>query len=1025
MSLLPHSSDTESIVGIRFGIFSPEDIRNRGVCEITSPATTEGKSGGLFDSRMGVLENGKICRSCGQNNHHCPGHFGYFELARPLYNTQFFKIVMKVLSCACYKCAKLLIDKTRHEELFKLKGEARWKKVHEACSKIKRCGEDTEDGCGSRQPTKYSEETIHRIIAEFKGLETVAGVARPEGMDESGNLKMPLEPEYVYRLLRRITDEDVEFMGFSRHYSRPDWMMCTVLPIPPPQVRPSVTQDNNQRSEDDLTSQLACIIKTNATLKAKIAADEPKKKAIDEWTNLLQYYVATLVDNNIPGVSPSAQRSGRQLKSLQQRLGSKEGRIRSNLQGKRVEFSARSVITPDPNISVKELGIPEKIATNLTFPEMVTPFNIGKLYKLVQNGPDVYPGAKTILKLNGRTISLKHVDTKKIELVMGDVVHRHLMDGDPVLFNRQPSLHRMSMMCHFAKILPYNTFRLNVFVTAPYNADFDGDEMNLHAPQSVEAATELRMIAAVPLQIVSPRESTPIVSVVQDTLVGANRFARPDVLFTRKEAMNLLVHAKRWDGRLPDPVTRSPQPLWSGQQLMSALLPPVSLKMKNSSQEQVTIFEGCIAEGLLDKSVFSKQLLHIIYNDHGPEVTIDFLDSLQKMIATFLMNSGFSVGISDLIADESTLTEMNEKVNKLTKSVEDQILQLHTGLFENSSGRSNSEEFESKVMGTLNRALGEAGGVGLKSLAATNRLTNMVKAGSKGSDLNVSQMIATLGQTSIDGKRVPNGFQHRSLPHNKRFDDSARARGFIASSYIKGLQPDEFFFHAMSGREGLIDTAVKSVTGDTPVVVMEKGVTKCVPIGDWIDAQLDGEAKPRVERFEERDMELLHLDEPVYIPTTDAKGVVTWGEITAITRHDPGLQLYEIVTSAGKRVIVTESKSLLIWDPATSTFERMSTPDVKPGHYVPVTLRLPEPPIERSDTSDYAQGVADSVLLRESCDAMIQTALVASLGKSSDYIAGFLVQIDSTNPAIVDAKNMLYSRLSITPKCYAGFVESI
>ena len=806
MPNLNHSSETESIVGVQFGVFSPDEIVRRSVCEVTNSSIADGKLNGLFDPRMGVLENGKVCRSCGQNNHSCPGHFGHFTLARPVYYTQFFKLVMKVLRCVCFKCSKLLIDKSRHSHLLKHKGETRWKLVLEACAGISRCGEDTEDGCGTRQPTKFKEEPVHRIFAEWKNLQLP--------VDEEGNtnLTMPFEPEYVHRILRRITDEDVDFIGLSRYWCRPDWLMCTVLPIPPPQVRPSVMQDNNQRSEDDLTSKLMEIIKANEQLKKKIA-DDPKKRYIDEWTNLLQYHVATLVDNNIPGVSPAAQRSGRLLKSLQQRLGSKEGRIRSNLQGKRVEYSARSVITPDPNISVKELGVPMKIAMNLTYPEKVTAFNQAKLYKLIQNGPDNYPGAKTIQRADGRLVSLKHLNTKTIELFEGDTVNRHLMDGDVVLFNRQPSLHRMSMMAHIAKILPYNTFRLNVFVTAPYNADFDGDEMNLHAPQSVEAATELREIAAVPLQIVSPRESVPIVSVVQDTLVGANRFTRPNVLFNKKETMNLLIHAKRWNGVLPEPITTDPQPMWSGQQLLSALLPPVSLAMKNSSEQMVTIHNGQILEGILDKSVFSKQLLHIIYNDYGPDMTVDFLDSLQAMIATFLMNSGFSVGISDLIADEGTIQEINVALQKLTKTIEDQILQLHTGLFENSSGRSNQEEFEGKLMGTLNKAVGEAGKIGLKSLAETNRMTNMVKAGSKGSDVNVSQMIATLGQQAIEGKRVPNGFQHRTLPHFKRFDDSAQARGFISSSYIKGLQPDEFFFHAMSGREGLIDTAVK--TADT------------------------------------------------------------------------------------------------------------------------------------------------------------------------------------------------------------------
>lgn len=479
--------------------------------------------------------------------------------------------------------------------------------------------------------------------------------------------------------------------------------------------------------------------------------------------------------------------------------------------------------------------------------------------------------------------------------------------------------------------------------------------MNLHVPQSVEAATELRMIAAVPLQIVSPRESVPIVSVVQDTLVGTNRFTRPNILFNKKEAMNLLVHAKRWNGVLPPPITMEPQPMWNGQQLLSALLPPVSLQMPNksydpergdneSSQNMVKILNGQILQGVLDKDVFGKQLLHIIYNDFGPEMTVDFLDSLQAMIATYLMNSGFSVGISDLIADEKTVTDINVALQKIVKTVEDQILQLHMGLFENNSGRTNQEEFESKLMTTLNKANDEAGKIGLRSLADTNRMTNMIKAGSKGSNLNVSQMVATLGQQAIEGKRVPNGFQHRTLPHFKRFDDSAPARGFIASSYIKGLQPDEFFFHAMSGREGLIDTAVKSVTGETPIVILENNETKTVPIGDWIDAQLAAR-NAEVEHFEERDMELLQLEAPVYIPTTDADGKVSWGLISAITRHDPGKELYEIKTAAGKSVIVTESKSLLIYNDESKQFERMNTPDVRPGHYVPTTMNLATPPV--------------------------------------------------------------------------------
>ena len=815
MPSLSHSSETESIVGIQFGVFSPDEIVRRSVVEVKTHATQEGKIGGLADPRMGVLENGKLCRTCGQNNHGCPGHFGHYRLARPVYYIQFYNMIQKVLRCVCIKCAKLLINKDTAKSIRRAKGENRWKAVLTACQGVTRCGEQTEDGCGARQPHRYHDEDICRIVAEWKDLPASTEEGAAPGPT---TLRRFLEPEYVHRLLRRVSDEDVDFMGFSRLWCRPDWMMCSVIAIPPPQVRPSVLQDNNQRSEDDLTQKIIDIIKTNATLNDKIAAGA-KKKAIDEWTLLLQYHVATLVNNDIPGVAQSAQRSGRPLKSLQQRLGTKEGRIRNNLQGKRVEFSARSVITPDPNISVEELGVPMKVAMNLTFPERVTAFNIDRLYALVKNGPDTYPGAKSIQRTDGRTISLKHVKTGGLQLYEGDVVNRHLLDGDPVLFNRQPSLHRMSMMCHRVRVLPYSTFRLNVSVTKPYNADFDGDEMNMHVPQSIEAATELREIAAVPKQMISPRLSKPLISVVQDTLLGVNRLTRPTEFFTRREFMNLLVHSKRWDGRMPPPAKTDPVPLWSGQQVVSCLLPAVHIAMGNKMWDKkskvgnpnyVIINNGILEQGILDGDVFEKALIHILYSDFSPEMTVDFIDSLQAVVATYLQNSGFSVGMSDIIADPETISSIDAESEKLKTSLESLQLQVHMGLFDNATGRSNDEEFERKVFQTLDAARDAAGKLGLKSLVANNRMVNMVKCGSKGSDTNIAQMIALLGQQAIEGKRIGYGFQDRTLPHFKRYDDGADSRGYIESSFVKGLSPAEFFFHAMTGREGLIDTAVKT-----------------------------------------------------------------------------------------------------------------------------------------------------------------------------------------------------------------------
>ena len=808
-----HSSDIESIVGVQFSIFSPEEIERSSVVEITSQTPYEGsepKIGGLFDPRMGVLDNGKVCRTCGQTNHGCPGHFGHYRLTRPVYYIQFLPMIMNVLKCVCIRCSKLRIDKDLHKDLLHRKGEARWKEVLALSSNIKRCGQECEDGCGAVLPDKFTREGIARIVAHYGELKQ----------------QQPLEVEYVHRLFRRITDEDVEFMGLSRYWCRPDWMICTVMRIPPPQVRPSVVQDNNQRSEDDLTHKLFDIIKNDKTLQQKIE-NNASKNVIDEMTNVVQYHVATLVDNEIPGVAPSAQRSGRPLKSIQQRLGGKEGRIRYNIQGKRVEFSARSVITPDPNLSVAEIGVPLEIAMNLTSPEAVTPFNVDKMYKLVQNGADKWPGAKTIVRADGRMISLKHVNTKELVLYNGDVVNRHLLDNDILLFNRQPTLHKMSMMGHRVKVLPYKTFRMNVLCTRPYNADFDGDEMNAHLPQSYEAMVELEDIAAVPHHIITPRHAKPMIGVYQDTLVGSYRLTQPGVQFTKREFMNLMMWNKRFDGNMP--IARGGEEgkeRWTGQQVLGALFPPINIEMGNKSYDKekdgkdsinyVKIVEGDIKQGVIDGDIYmkpSKGVIHVAYNDCGSKDTVALLDSLQNTVENFLVLNGFSVGISDLIADEDTKRQIDIKIQERKKQIEQVILQVHLDLFDNNTGKTNQQEFEDQVFGILNQATSDAGSLGQQSLSQENRLLAMVRSGSKGEPLNVAQMMACLGQTAIEGKRVPYGFTDRTLPHYKKYDDSAEARGFIESSFIRGLTPQEFFFHAMSGREGLIDTAVK--TADT------------------------------------------------------------------------------------------------------------------------------------------------------------------------------------------------------------------
>ena len=460
------TQNSSKIIGIQFSILSPEEIRKGSVAEITSRDTYVNNKpiiGGLFDPRMGVLEPGLICPTDGLDYMQTPGYFGHIELARPVFYIQYLNTILKVLRCVCFKCSKLLISKEKYKQALKLTGDSRWKYVFSLASKIKRCGEDTENGCGCLQATRIRKEGLATIFAEWKTKEE--------------EVVIKLTPEMVMKIFKRISDEDVSFMGFSPVWSRPDWMICQVMAVPPPAVRPSVKHDAQQRSEDDLSHILVNIIKTNKTLQEKLQNNAPAN-IIDDWTTVLQYYVATQVDNKIPGIASVAQRSGRPLKSIKDRLNGKGGRMRGNLMAKRVDFSARSVITADPNISIRELGVPMKIAKNITKPVVVNNVNRAFLMKLVQNGPDIHPGAKILEKKNGDSITLRYVDRKSIVLENGDIVHRHMMDGDPVLFNRQPTLHRMSMMAHIARIMKRgDTFRMNVADTKPYNADFDGDKL--------------------------------------------------------------------------------------------------------------------------------------------------------------------------------------------------------------------------------------------------------------------------------------------------------------------------------------------------------------------------------------------------------------------------------------------------------------------------------------------------------------------------------------------------------------------
>jgi DNA-directed RNA polymerase beta' subunit len=828
------ASNIEKVTEVILSIWNPEDILKGSVCEVFTQDTYENnmpKPNGLFDPRMGTIENGQVCETCKMDNRNCTGHFGHIRLARPVYYIQFMNMVLKVLKCVCWRCSKCLLnieDPIVQDILRKTKSKGRFLAVYNWCQKYgKNClssevdGKSKHDGCGIIQPTRYlvpkrEKDGVAKVYAEFK----------EQGKE---NVRKFISVEKVLSILKRVTNDDVEILGLSPKYSRPDWMICTVLPVPPPHVRPSVRQDGNQKAEDDLTHKLSDIVKTNNSLKDKINDSNRESgkdivdiaNVIDEWHQLLQYHVATLVDNEIPGLPPASQRgSGRPLKSLKQRLSAKEGRMRNNLMGKRCDFTARSVITPDANIALYELGVPKDIAMNLTIPVIVTPTNKDELELCVRNGHSTYPGAKSIVRASDNTnIHLGYVNVANIKLEFGDIVNRHLIDGDVVLFNRQPSLHKMSMMGHKVRVLPKGmTFRLNVSVTTPYNADFDGDEMNTHLSQSYQTQAELKYLTLVPTQMVSPQKNAPVIGIVQDSLTAANLFTTENSHVNKREMCRLMMWNDKFDGNIPKPDKPGE---WSGRQLYSSILPAINLEKKTkkyvdgkkSTDEVIRIQNGKMLSGVLDKTNIGNVeggLVHIIWKDYSEDASADFIYNTQKMVNNWLVINGHSVGISDCVVSPEINSRIQQNIAEASKQVSLMIQKGYEGTYNTRSDRNIVDDLEGEIKFALNSSRDNAGKIGVESLTNNNRLVNMIVAGSKGDPTNVAQIIGCLGQSEVEGKRVPLNMEKRTLPYYCKDDDGAEARGFIPRSFKIGLTPQHYFYHAMAGRIGLIDTAVKT-----------------------------------------------------------------------------------------------------------------------------------------------------------------------------------------------------------------------
>ena len=799
--ILPQTYIYKKVKSIVFSVFSPQQIKKIASAKIVTPELYDKEGypvdGGLMDIRLGVIDPGLRCKTCRSKLKECNGHFGYIELARPIMHISFVGIILNLLRSTCKECGRVLIPKDKFE-----KYKYRLDKV------------EVEEGLEARRDAIKSVISSLRTINKCphcKAKQQKITLEKPTTFVEGEKKISPIE---IRTRLEKIPDEDLEIFGLNPKAIRPEWAVLTVLAIPPVTMRPSITLETGERSEDDLTHKLGDIVRINQRLFENINAGAPEIIIEDLW-DLLQYHVTTFFDNNVAQLPPARHRSGQPLKTITERIKSKEGRIRHNLAGKRTNFSSRTVISPDPMLDLDEVGLPKIIAMKLTVPEIINEWNFEYLKKFVEKGPKKYPGANYIVRPDGKKKKITD-ETKEAlleELEKGYAVERHLMNGDIAIFNRQPSLHRMSMMSHRVRVLPGKTFRLNPAVCAPYNADFDGDEMNIHIPQTEEARAEAEQLMQVQTQLISPRYGLSIIGCIQDAISG-NYLLTKEVEMPREDAVDLLYKTGITNfSKLPNKTTVS------GKEIFSVLLPDgFNFRGKSRGKDKdgkndVIIKDGKLVQGVIDKNTIGGEaglMLRNIHKRYGKKTTIEVLGKIFRLGIKILLRRGFTTSLSDSDIPENAKIRINELLNKAEDDVNALINLYHQGKLEIFPGRTAQETLELKILEILNRARNETGKVVMEYSKKRTHSLIMAECGARGTNLNIAQMAACIGQQALRGKRIEKGYNGRTLSHFRKGDLSPEAHGFISSGFKKGMKPHEFFFGAITGRDSLMDTALRT-----------------------------------------------------------------------------------------------------------------------------------------------------------------------------------------------------------------------
>ena len=797
------------------------------------------------------------------------------DLAVPVAHWLCIDKINKILRCVCFTCGALLIDRKDPKIIRRFsryqKSKTNRLTVISTFCKGRTCIA-SHDGvvCGAPQPV-YARSGPYLTCTFPEG--TVF-----ESEEEEKWSRRKFTAAIARDILSNISDEDCEFIGLNPKQTRPEWLILVTISVPPPLIRPttSISDGSRTKGHDDLTSLLREISKYNMKLKelqkqyaervqqGTVTPEYEKEyqKLFDLNKHELVVQLAVYFDKDggagtsqmsLGGTGVMRNTRSRQhlrngpLRSLGKRMGGKKGRIRTSVLGKRVDHCARSVITPDPFVDIHELVVPQIVVKNQTLPETVNRLNIADLKRRVCRG--FHQDGGGVLKIqrpNGSEINLdilrdKPEDLARISkaLLPGWVVHRQVKNGDWCVFNRQPTLHKMGMMGHKIRIIPTDpsvfhgiqcTFGLPVPTTSPYNADYDGDEMNLHLPQNFASQSETKHLMAVPFQILSPKDSKPCMGAVQDSVIGSFKLTSKDTFLTRPDFFEYMMCSKYADDpRAPPPAIfyRNDRGEWdvlfTGKQLASYITPKgITFTRKTRGldgggmsacmdvEERFVVFQdGTLLAGQLDKQTVgsvNRGIMHRTCIQHGPWRACYWVSDLQRIACKFIGHYGFSIGMVDCLHSSATQKRIDNVIDASISAV------IEGGKRAEEAGVDPSR-IEGEKMRVLQNVLNDTARIVLESVKHDNVIWECITSGSKGKKLNYTQIHALVSQQSVSGQRLKyrTDPEARSLPC---FDDSDKdhpfARGFCANSYLKGLTPVEMFFHCAGGREGMIDTACKT-----------------------------------------------------------------------------------------------------------------------------------------------------------------------------------------------------------------------